>query len=91
MTRSKWERLRAACFRRDGYCCRECIRYGRHVPAARAHHAWPVEGWPEYEHELWNLVSLCESCHDAMHERRSRRLTALGERWRRNVSPPGRE
>lgn len=86
---TRWEKLRARAFRRDGYMCRECARYGRHVPAERAHHAWPVEDWPEFEWALWNLVSLCLSCHDAMHDRHSRQLTALGEAWRRRTKPPG--
>lgn len=85
---TRWERLRLRAFRRDGFRCRECARYGRHVPAERAHHAWPREDWPEYEWELWNLVSLCAGCHDRMHDRHMRQLTELGEYWRRRTVPP---
>lgn len=77
--------------RRDGYRCRECARFGRLTPAERAHHAWPKEDWPEYEWEAWNLVSLCAACHNAMHDRDTRQLTALGEAWRRRIVPPNGE
>lgn len=85
---TRWEKLRARALRRDGFMCHECARYGRRVPAERVHHAWPVEDWPEYEWQLWNLVSLCMGCHNAMHDRGTRQLTALGEAWRRRTRPP---
>ena len=83
----RWRHLREQALRRDGYRCRECARYGRLRPAEVVHQVWPVEDYPEYAYSLDNLLSLCVSCHDAMHERGSRRLTPLGERWRRKVIP----
>ena len=85
---AKWRGLRERALRRDGYLCRNCRRYGRQVEATTAHHAWPVEDWPEYSQCLWNLVALCDGCHELMHDRRTRQLTALGESWRRKISPP---
>ena len=85
---TQWRKLRGRALRRDGYLCRECRRYGRHVEATTAHHAWPVEDWPEYSQSLWNLVALCDSCHELMHDRHRRQLTALGESWRRKIIPP---
>lgn len=85
---SRWRKLRERALRRDKYICRECRRYGRSVEATTAHHAWPVEDWPEFAWSLWNLVSLCDACHERMHERKSRKLTPLGELWRRKISPP---
>ena len=84
----RWRKLRERALRRDGYLCRECRRYGQRVEATTAHHAWPVEDWPELAWNLDNLVSLCDACHERMHERSTRRLTALGEFWRRKTSPP---
>lgn len=84
----QWRRLREQALKRDGYLCRNCRRYGRLVEATTAHHAWPVEDWPEYSTCRWNLIALCDGCHELMHDRLTRRLTALGEFWRRKVTPP---
>ena len=50
---------------------------------------WPAEDWPEYAYAEWNLVSLSQAAHDAMHDRQTGRLTELGESWRRRTIPPG--
>ena len=84
----RWRRLRALALRRDGYRCREAARYGRREAAQVVHHIWPAEDYPEYAYCLWNLVSLSSAAHDAMHDRATRKLTALGERWRNRVPPP---
>ena len=84
----RWRRLRALALRRDGYRCREAARYGRREAAQVVHHIWPAEEYPEYAYCLWNLVSLSSAAHDAMHDRATRKLTALGERWRNRVPPP---
>lgn len=85
---SVWRADRLWALRRDKHLCQECKRYGRRNEATTAHHAWPVEDWPEYSMCRWNLVSLCDSCHEAMHDRRTRRLTVAGERWRLKIIPP---
>ncbi len=84
----RWQALRLRILRRDRYRCCECRRYGRVTDANTAHHIWPVEDFPEYAFAAWNLVSLCQHCHDAMHDRNTRKLTPLGERWRRSTPPP---
>lgn len=88
-TNRQWQRLRAQALRRDGYLCQESKRYGRHVEADTVHHIWPAEEFPEFAYCLWNLLSLSSAAHDAMHDRRTRELTELGERWRRKAVPPG--
>ena len=85
----RWRRMRLAVLRRDGYRCRESARYGKRVEATTVHHVWPAEDYPEYAWELWNLISLSGEQHDAMHDRRTGRLTMLGESWRRRISPQG--
>jgi hypothetical protein len=55
--------------------------------ATVVHHIWPAEDYPEYAYCLWNLVSLSASAHDAMHDRDTRKLTALGLSWK-NRTPP---
>nr|DAJ85447.1 MAG TPA: HNH endonuclease bacteriophage, HNH Endonuclease, DNA.52A [Caudoviricetes sp.] len=85
----RWRRLRLQALRRDGFRCREAARYGRAVDAEVVHHIWPAEEWPEYAYQLWNLVSLSAAAHDAMHDRATRKLTPLGQRWK-NATPPPR-
>lgn len=84
----RWQALRLLALRRDKYLCRESARYGKVVDANVVHHIWPAEDYPEYAYELWNLVSLCQAQHDAMHDRVTRALTPLGERWRKRTPLP---
>lgn len=84
----RWQAVRKLALKRDGYLCRESARYGKIVGANVVHHVWPAEDYPEYAYELWNLLSLCQAQHDAMHDRVTRALTPLGERWRRRTIPP---
>lgn len=87
----RWQHLRLSILRRDKFRCRESARYGQRVEANTVHHVWPAEDYPEYAWQPWNLISLSGDQHDAMHDRRTGKLTALGEAWRRRVSPPPSE
>ena len=84
----RWQRLRQQALKRDGYRCREAARYGKAIAAEVVHHIWPAEDYPEYAYCLWNLVSLSKSAHDAMHDRTTRKLTALGIAWKNRSPPP---
>lgn len=84
----RWQSLRQQVLRRDRHCCQEFKRYGKAVEATTVHHIWPVEDYPEFAYCLWNLVSLSSAAHDAMHDRRTRKLTALGLRWKNRTPPP---
>ena len=83
----RWQRLRKRALERDGHRCREAIRYGRIEPATHVHHIWPAEDYPEFAYCLWNLISLTQANHEAMHHKTTRKLTALGLRWK-NRTPP---
>ena len=83
----RWQKLRERALRRDGCACQEAKRYGMIVPATHVHHIWPAEDYPEYAYCLWNLVSLSKENHDAMHDRKTRRLTKRGVSWK-NRTPP---
>lgn len=87
-TSRRWRRKQARILRRDGFLCQESKRYGQMVEATTVHHIWPLEDYPEYALEDWNLVSLCADKHNQMHDRKTRRLTQLGERWRERTVPP---
>lgn len=85
---TRWKRKQAKILRRDGYRCQESRRYGVTAEATTVHHIWPVEDYPEYAWADWNLVSLSGEKHNAMHDRATRQLTALGEWWRMRHTPP---
>lgn len=75
---SRWLSLRERVFRRDGYQCAECRRYGRHTQADMVHHAIPREDFPEIQYEAWNCISLCNACHERMHMRHTDSLSSAG-------------
>lgn len=82
----RWERLRAAVLRRDGYMCQEARRYGKRAEATTVHHVFPRDEFPEYQWEAWNLVSLAGDVHDQMHDRVTGALTEKGAEWLRRVA-----
>lgn len=84
----RWKDKRAAVLRRYGYLCQESLRYGKRREATMVHHVWPVQDYPEYAWCDWNLLPLSNEQHERMHDRSTGELTALGESWRRRVSPP---
>ena len=75
---TRWEHLRQKIMRRDNYMCRECLRFGRHRQGEMVHHAIPREDFPELEWTAWNLVTLCNACHERMHLRVSNELSQAG-------------
>lgn len=53
--------------------------------AGHVHHVYPFEQYPEYALESWNLISLCQQCHNKMHDRDTHELTEEGRRLQRKV------
>jgi len=88
---ARWKSKREKVLRRDEYLCRECKRYGKTTAAATVHHIHPAEKHPEWRLASWNLVSLCDGCHNKMHDRDNEALTALGQSWVDRVPPPSLE
>lgn len=74
----RWKRLRAAVLARDSYQCQESKRYGKAVAANTVHHVFPMEDYPEYRWEAWNLISLSTDIHNEMHDRNTGKLTRKG-------------
>lgn len=85
---ARWARLRERILRRDGYLCREALRYGKRVEATVVHHVWPADDYPEWAWEPWNLIALSHDGHKAMHDPFTGKLTETGERWCRRIPPP---
>jgi 5-methylcytosine-specific restriction enzyme A len=71
--------------KRDEYRCQECKRYGKNIEATTVHHINPLLERPDLRLVTKNLLSLCGTCHDKMHDRITDRLTALGEQWRERM------
>lgn len=84
----RWERLRAQVMRRDGYRCQLSKRYGKSVPADLVHHIYPVDEFPEYAFEPWNLIAVSRAAHNKLHDRDSDKLTAEGVALMRRTIPP---
>ena len=74
----RWKRLRRAMLARAGWMCEECRRYGKRADAEAVHHVFPKSEFPEYQWMAWNLMCLCKTCHDAMHDRITNALTDRG-------------
>lgn len=71
-TSAKWKKKSDHIKRRDGYQCQLCRRYGKNTPAKIVHHIKPADEYPELAWVDDNLVSLCISCHNKMHEEKGR-------------------
>jgi len=76
---SKWKSKRERILRRDEYQCQECKRYGKTTEAVMVHHIVPVEERAELALEGDNLTSLCNKCHNEMHDRTTNQLTSKGK------------
>lgn len=74
----KWDRIKSLALRRDGYQCQLSKRYGKAVQAEVVHHIFPVDEFPEYAYEPWNLIALSRKMHNTLHDRNTDALTAEG-------------
>lgn len=63
-----WDSRRKQVYRRDGFQCQECGRYGgpRGDAELHAHHNTPIADGGS--HDLSNLTTLCKDCHAETHE-----------------------
>lgn len=75
----RWKKLRESALRRDGYMSQISLRYGKRVQADTVHHIFPRTEYPEYQWELWNLMSMTSKEHDELHDRNTGELTDEGK------------
>lgn len=83
----KWERKRENILRRDSYECRKCKRYGKTTAASMVHHIYPLDTNPSLKLNSDNLISLCNKCHEQMHDRVTNEITDKGKVWQVRVAP----
>ncbi|NMA65328.1 MAG: HNH endonuclease [Clostridiaceae bacterium] len=81
----RWKIKRELILKRDKYICRECKRYGRTTQANTVHHIYPLGEHPEYAWISINLISLCNKCHESMHNRFKNVLTEKGVAWKKRI------
>lgn len=63
---SEYKLWRASVFKRDDYTCQTC---GVRGVKLNAHHKKAYALFPELRYSLQNGVTLCETCHKALHRR----------------------
>jgi 5-methylcytosine-specific restriction endonuclease McrA len=84
----RWKQKRELILRRDKHLCREHQRYGKRIDATMVHHIYPALEYPEWKFESWNLISLCNDCHEAMHVRLTGELTDKGKALQKRTPSP---
>ena len=75
----RWETLRKSILRRDSYMCQECKRFGKMKEGSHVHHIFPAEDYEELRFVPGNLITLCQACHNKMHDRDTHKLSKAGE------------
>lgn len=74
----RWRHLRSVILRRDGYLDQLELRMGTRVEAETVHHIFPLEKYPQYRHEPWNLIAVSRHTHELLHNRVTGELSADG-------------
>jgi 5-methylcytosine-specific restriction enzyme A len=64
-----WMSLRLTALSRDNHECQMCKAKGKYRKADCVHHIKEVKPYPQLALDLNNLKSLCNQCHNEVHER----------------------
>lgn len=83
----KWKNKRLHILRLDKYVDQIAKRYGRTEEATVVHHIYPADEYPEYEWCDWNLISVSIRTHNMLENRKTGKLTAMGEELKRRTKP----
>lgn len=81
-----WRKKRKQILARDNFECQRCKKEGRVSKADTVHHIKELKDCPELGLSSANLVSLCFSCHNIIHERFGNQKSrgekiGIPERW----------
>lgn len=74
----RWRHLRSVILRRDGYLDQLELRAGVRMEAETVHHIFPLEQYPQYKYESWNLIAVSRHTHELLHNRLTGELSADG-------------
>lgn len=79
----EWRKLRAIAKRRDHYECQLCKGAGSYAQGEMVHHIKEVKDYPELALTLNNLQTLCNSCHNRVHDKlpNQKKKFTNEERW----------
>ena len=81
---SKWQKKRKLILMRDAYMCINCKRYGIFKDALIVHHIEPLNDDLSNAYNNDNLISLCLSCHNKMHNRNNlQELSNFGKEFKK--------
>jgi 5-methylcytosine-specific restriction endonuclease McrA len=64
-----WKKCRKTVLVRDNHLCQPCLQRGKLSPATTVHHKQHLRGNEGSALDVDNLISVCASCHNALHER----------------------
>ncbi|EJS13420.1 hypothetical protein IKS_03499 [Bacillus cereus VDM062] len=65
----EWRELRLKALKRDNFECCMCRDKGKYRKADCVHHIKEVKEYPELALTFDNLMSLCNTCHNEVHDR----------------------
>ena len=74
----RWVKLRERVLKRDKYIDQYLYRYGKVKQAELVHHIFPVNDFPEYQYEEWNLISITKKTHEKFHIKETQLLSKTG-------------
>lgn len=83
---AKWKKKRLHILRRDGYLCQIAKRYGKTEEATVVHHIYPADKYPQWQWADWNLISVSQTAHNQLENRKTGELTELGLKFESSVS-----
>lgn len=75
----KWLKKRNRILKRDNYECQLSKRYGKSIDAEVVHHIYPLEDYPGIAYEDWNLISLSNTMHNKVHDRKNNKIIGEGK------------
>lgn len=84
---AKWKKKRSHILRRDGYLCQIAKRYGKTEEAKVVHHIYPADEYPQWQWADWNLISVSQTAHNQLENRKTGELTELGLKLQRKTKP----
>ena len=84
-TSKRWQIKRKKILKKDGYIDRYAFMYGKIIEATLVHHIYPAKEYPEYSYEDWNLISISFETHNKLENRKTGKLTKLGEELKKNT------